>query len=74
MAKWADGPITPRAHLLIGPVGHRNKFIKHRTTAIGRLTFGGRSQVCPAVRFTDSDSQEAQCFTRRIAWKDLIDS
>src|SRR5213594_642793 len=50
MAKWADGPITPRAHLLIGPFGHRNKSIKHRTTAIGQLTFGGRSQVCPAVR------------------------
>src|SRR5436309_10517941 len=50
MAKWVNGPITPRAHLLIGPFGHRNKSIKHRTTAIGQLTFGGWSQVCPAVR------------------------
>jgi hypothetical protein len=39
---WFNGLMTQSANPIIWSLDHRNKFIKHRTTANGQLTFTGR--------------------------------
>src|SRR5262245_39474132 len=44
----------------VGSLGCRNKFIKHRTSASGQLTFGptaSRCQVCPTVSLVTGETR-----------------
>ena len=45
MAERPDEQMGSWGYWAISPFGHRNKSIKHRTTAIGQLTLGPVSSV-----------------------------